>query len=388
MFSFAAPPPLSLYIHLPWCVHKCPYCDFNSYELDKPLPQQAYMDALIRDLEAASAGIEGRVIESIFIGGGTPSLFEPAHIAALLNAVQARTAVSAQAEITLEANPGTFEQQRFAGFRDAGVNRLSLGVQSLDDNLLKAIGRIHDRDAALAAMGGAREAGFDNINVDLMYGLPGQALDRALADIDEVAALGPEHLSHYQLTLEPQTYFYHHPPVLPDDDTLWSMQCHCQSRLAAHGYQHYEISAYARAGHECRHNLNYWRFGDYLGIGAGAHGKLTDTNNRHIVRYHKSKQPGAYMQHAGTPRCCAESRVLTREDAVFEFMMNAMRLVQGVPSALFAQRTGLEMAAMEEALQSAAARGLLRHDSQTLCVTSTGMRYLNDLLQLFLPEPA
>jgi len=389
MFNFAGPVPLSLYVHLPWCVSKCPYCDFNSYEMSGALPEQAYVDALIRDLEAEWEGVAGREIGSVFFGGGTPSLFAAAAVERVLAAVAARARLASEAEITLEANPGTFDTGRFAAYRRAGVNRLSIGVQSLDSGRLQAIGRIHDGAQARAALEGARAAGFDNINVDLMYGLPGQGGDQALADVEGVLQYRPEHVSHYQLTLEPQTRFYHQPPpALPDDEALWAVQLQCQALLAARGYEHYEVSAYARPGRRCRHNLNYWRFGDYLGIGAGAHSKLTDITRRRVERSWKVKQPRLYMQEAGTPRGVAGREALSPQDAAFEFMLNALRLVEGFDEGLFQGRTGLELGAVAGALDAARDKGLLDRDGPRVRATPAGYRYLNDLLQLFLPEPA
>ena len=389
MFEFGDPIPLSLYVHLPWCVSKCPYCDFNSYEAGGPLPEQAYVDALVRDLAFAGEGIAGRRIVSVFFGGGTPSLFSGEAVARVLDAVSTRAALSEDAEITLEANPGTFDTGRFAAYRRAGVNRLSLGIQSLDDGRLRAIGRIHDGDQARAALGGAREAGFDNINVDLMYGLPGQGAEQALADLEQVLGYGPEHVSHYQMTLEPQTRFYHYPPpALPDDETLWDVQQQCQTLLAGRGYEHYEVSAYARAGRRCRHNLNYWRFGDYLGLGAGAHSKLTDAPRRRIERVWRVKQPGAYMREAGSAPGVAGRQALTPGDAAFEFLLNGLRLVEGFDEALFQARTGLDPRVVASAMETARAKGLLQTEGGRIRASASGYRYLNDLLQLFLPEPA
>lgn len=388
MLDFAAPPPLSLYVHLPWCVSKCPYCDFNSYELHRALPEQAYVDALIRDLDASQGSIAGREIVSVFFGGGTPSLFSGDAVARVLEAVAAWADLAAGAEITLEANPGTFDTGRFAAYRRAGINRLSIGVQSLDSGRLRAIGRIHDGDQARAALAGARQAGFDNINVDLMYGLPDQQADQALADLEGILPFGPEHISHYQLTLEPQTRFYHEPPALPGDDALWAVQRQCQALLADAGYRHYEVSAYARPGRRCRHNLNYWRFGDYLGIGAGAHSKLTDAARGCIERIWRVKQPGAYMLHAGTPRAVAGREMPGPRDAAFEFLLNALRLVEGFEEEVFKARTGLDLGLVADAMARAGEKGLIGRDGSRVHATPAGYRYLDDLLQMFLPEPA
>lgn len=386
MFHFTALPPLSLYVHLPWCVRKCPYCDFNSHEAREAVPEQAYVDALIADLEQELPAIWGRPVESVFLGGGTPSLFAPASIDRLLSQLRALLALPATAEVTMEANPGTVDAGRFAEFRAAGVNRLSIGVQSFDDAMLKKLGRIHGAREAAAAAECARAAGFENLNLDLMYGLPGQDVGQALADVATAIALQPTHLSHYQLTLEPNTAFAHAPPALPDDDTSWEMQRHCQARLAAAGYEQYEVSAYARANHRCRHNLNYWLFGDYIGIGAGAHGKISSAQRQRIVRTAKLRHPREYLQKAATPARIASERTLTRRDAGFEFMLNALRLNDGFPVALFAQHTGLPLTVVEQPLRSAEEKGLIAWDLHHIRPTELGLRFLNDLTALFLPE--
>lgn len=385
MFHFDAPPPLSLYVHLPWCLRKCPYCDFNSYAIDGPPPEEDYVAALLRDLEAEAPEAAGRTVGSIFIGGGTPSLFSPEAVAALLSGVRTRLSLAPDAEVTLEANPGTFELHRFAGFCRAGVTRLSIGVQSLDDAALRALGRVHDRTEALDAIAGARRAGFDNINVDLMYGLPGQDAGAALVDLEAVVALQPDHVSYYQLTLEPQTPFYHRPPPLPATEALWLMQQQGQTLLAAHGYGQYEVSAYARPGRRCRHNLNYWHYGDYLGIGAGAHAKLTDAPGGRIRRRWKVKHPRQYLLTAGTPRAAAGAVTVAAADAVFEFMLNALRLRDGFDLALFGAHTGLAAAALEPGLCAAAARGLLRREGGRVTATERGWRFLDDVATMFLP---
>lgn len=380
-------PPLALYVHIPWCVRKCPYCDFNSHAVRDGIPEAGYLAALFADLEQDRPRAQGRTVVSVFIGGGTPSLFSPPAIGRLLDGLAARLDLAPDLEVTLEANPGTVEQERFRGFRAAGVNRLSIGVQSFDPRQLRGLGRIHGRDEALRAARAARAAGFENFNLDLMYGLPEQTSAQALADLAQAIALEPAHLSHYQLTLEPNTLFHKHPPPLPDDDTLAEMQDRCQETLAGAGYTQYEISAYARAGRRCRHNLNYWTFGDYLGIGAGAHGKLGEPRRGVVERLWKPRHPRDYLAHAGTPAGIAGRRILKKDDLRLEFMMNALRLVEGVPAALFAERTGLSLAALETALETARARGLMPADPDRLQASVLGLRFLNDLLELFMAEP-
>lgn len=384
MPTVSEPPPLSLYVHLPWCVRKCPYCDFNSYETRAPIPERGYVDALLRDLEHDLPSVSGRPVRTVFFGGGTPSLFSPEAIAHLLHELRARVPFDADAEITLEANPGTVDAARFRGFRAAGVNRLSLGVQSFDDRKLAALGRIHDGDDARRAIAAAQDAGFDNLNLDLMFALPGQSVDDALTDVHAALAFAPTHVSAYQLTLEPDTPFYHRPPALPDDDTAYTMQEAVAQALAGAGFARYEVSAYARPGFACRHNLNYWRFGDYLGVGAGAHAKLTHA--RGITRLAKVRQPRAYLAHAGGADAIAETRVLSAGDALFEFMLNALRLVDGVPHALLYERTGLAPDAIEDALTRAERAGLLVRAGDRLRASARGRRFLNDLVAMFLPE--
>ncbi len=384
MFNFAAPPPLSLYIHLPWCVRKCPYCDFNSYRLGEELPEQAYIDALIRDLDQDLPRVWGRRIQSIFLGGGTPSLFSPDSIDALLSAVRARLPFDAESEVTLEANPGTVDLGRFKGFREAGINRLSIGVQSFEEEKLRALGRMHGREEALRAADAARAAGFDNFNLDLMFGLPNQTVEQALADVRTAIDLAPDHLSVYQLTIEPNTAFYAAPPELPDDDIRWTMQQQLQEFLRDNEYQQYEVSAYAREGRRCNHNLNYWHFGDYLGIGAGAHGKISDAEG--ISRTRKINQPNAYIANAGTARGIIDDRRLSWQDAIVEFMMNALRLTDGFPVPLFQERTGLPISVAMSALNTAQREELLVRGDQTIRPTDRGKRFLNDLLCLFLSD--
>ncbi len=374
-------PPLSLYVHIPWCVRKCPYCDFNSHEARGEVPEEAYAEALVRDLELALPAIWGRRVTSIFFGGGTPSLFSAPTIDALLSAFRARLALAAECEITLEANPGTFEVEKFRDYRSAGVNRLSIGIQSFDPRHLKALGRIHDDAEARRAV----EIGldrFDNVNLDLMYALPQQTLAEAEADLRTAVSFGTPHLSFYHLTIEPNTLFHRHPPSVPDDDTAAAMQELIESRLAAAGYVHYEISAYARPRRECRHNLNYWRFGDYLGIGAGAHSKLSFPDR--IVRQMRTKQPGEYLKRVGDSVPVQEEHEVSRGDAVFEFMMNGLRLTDGFPVALFTEHTGLPITAAEKPLGQAESRGLIVRDHRRIRPTELGRRFLNDLLQIFL----
>jgi putative oxygen-independent coproporphyrinogen III oxidase len=375
---FAVLPPLALYVHLPWCVRKCPYCDFNSHEQRGSLPEQEYLQALTRDLEASLSSVWGRRIHSIFIGGGTPSLFSAAAIDELLANIRARLPVEPDAEITLEANPGTAEAERFRGFRAAGVNRLSLGVQSFDDAMLKALGRIHSAHEARRAIGMAL-ATFGNVNIDLMYGLPGQTLAMARADIEEGVRHGTPHFSAYQLTIEPNTVFFSHPLQLPEHDAAADMQAMAEETLAQAGFGHYEISAFARPGHRCRHNLNYWEFGDYLGIGAGAHGKLSFADR--VTRHERVKQPREYL--AGDP--AVENRVVPPGELPFEFMLNALRLVEGFPAGLFADRCGLPASLLEARLETAAEKGLLQRSAGRIRPTTRGRRFLNDLVELFLP---
>lgn len=372
--------PLSLYIHIPWCVRKCPYCDFNSHQARDQVPEADYIAALMADLDQELALTDRRQCESIFIGGGTPSLFSADALQQILDGVRARLQLVDDCEITMEANPGTFEQARFAGFRAAGVNRLSLGVQSFDDSCLQALGRIHNSGDARSAFEKAREIGFDNINLDLMHGLPGQTLDLARGDLLQAIALGPEHLSWYQLTIEPNTEFHARPPQLPVDDTLWDIQEMGWQLLANAGFQQYEISGYAQPGRRARHNLNYWRFGDYIGIGAGAHGKVTGRSGE-IVRRWKLRQPKAYMEALDK---VSGSQPIAMDELPFEFMMNVLRLHEGVPARLFSERTGLPLSAIEPLLAQARSRGMLVDDPAVLAPTTQGRLFLNDLLALFL----
>ncbi len=377
------PPPLSLYVHIPWCVRKCPYCDFNSHEQRGDIPEGEYVTALVADLEASLPDVWGRRVTSIFIGGGTPSLFKPPSIDHLITAIRTRIPVNAEAEITMEANPGTFEVERFRGYHEAGVNRLSIGVQSFDDRKLAAIGRIHGGSEARRAVEGALEV-FGNVNVDLMYALPDQAAEESAADIREAIAFGAPHVSAYHLTLEPGTPFHRNPPAVPDDDRAADMQDALEAAFAGAGYEHYETSAFAKAGFRSRHNLNYWNFGDYLGIGAGAHAKLTFLER--IRREMRIRQPDAYMRAALTGKPMREAREVSEAELPFEFMLNALRLVEGFPAALFTERTGLSILAVEPQLREAERLGLVERDHEWIRPTVRGRRFLNDLLERFIPS--
>jgi putative oxygen-independent coproporphyrinogen III oxidase len=374
-------PPLSLYIHVPWCVRKCPYCDFNSHAQDGTLPEADYVARLLEDLQQDIEAVQGRELQSIFIGGGTPSLFSADAFAFLLDAVNRMLPFAHDIEITLEANPGTAEQQKFTGYRSAGINRLSIGVQSFNAEHLKVLGRIHDRDEAVRAADFARRGGFDNFNLDLMFALPQQSTTQALQDLQQAIACGPTHISWYQLTIEPNTEFFSKPPVVPEDDAVSDMQDAGMALLQEHGYARYEISAYAQAGRQARHNLNYWRFGDYLGIGAGAHGKLTQADGS-IVRTRKTRMPAHYLDRSRT--LLTESRKIPAKELPFEFMMNALRLCEGFPAALFEARTGLALEEIAAALTKLRQRGLLLDDAARLQPSETGLRYLNDLLLEFM----
>jgi len=373
--------PLALYIHFPWCVQKCPYCDFNSHAAGAGIPEDAYLVAVIADLEAALPGIWGRRVSSIFIGGGTPSLLSAAGLERLLTAVRMRVPLLPEAEVTLEANPGTVEAGRFAAYRDAGVTRLSIGVQSFNPRHLRALGRIHGADEARrAAELAARH--FATFNLDLMYGLPGQTFDEALADVDAALACGPTHLSCYQLTIEPNTPFAAAPPPLPEGDLAADMQDALEARLAAAGFGHYETSAFARAGHRCRHNLNYWLFGDYLGIGPGAHSKLSFHDR--ILRQMRWKSPRQYLAEAPAGRAVQEEQQVSAAELPFEFMMNALRLIEGFPQALFRERTGLPWPAVAAEVEAARRDGLLLVEGGVIRPSERGRRFLNPLLQRFL----
>jgi len=372
-------PPLALYVHLPWCLAKCPYCDFNSHAVERSdLPEARYLDALKADLEAALPLVWGRPIVSVFIGGGTPSLFSPAGIDTLLSTVRSLLPLEPACEVTLEANPGTFERERFRAFAQAGVNRLSIGVQSFDDALLARIGRVHDAAQARAAAQEARES-YARFNLDLMYALPGQTLAQLRADLDAALAFEPPHLSVYHLTIEPNTVFARNPPQRPDDDEASVMLDTIVERAAGAGLARYEVSAFARPGRECVHNLNYWQFGDYLGIGAGAHGKVSFPDR--ITRHSRMKQPREYLAAANT---LVEEREVPASEVPFEFMLNALRLLEGFEVKLFGERTGLPLSLVERQLQEAEAKGLLERDWQRIRPTERGRLFLNELLELFL----
>jgi len=377
--------PLSLYVHIPWCVRKCPYCDFNSHaqsnEKNGVLPEREYLAALIADLDLDCTTAQQRELHSIFFGGGTPSLMSPHIIGELLNAVSARFTLSPNIEITLEANPGTTEQKRFADFHAAGINRLSLGVQSFNPQHLQTLGRIHDREQAIQAVHQARAAGFDNINLDLMHGLPAQNGDDAMADLQQALALEPEHLSWYQLTIEPNTEFYKRPPQLPEDDTLAAIQERGFELLLGAGFEHYEVSAFCRPGRASKHNGNYWEFGDYIGIGAGAHGKLTQRDGT-IARTHKTRLPKDYLASAG--RGERNTEIIAATALPFEFMMNALRLHRGFARDLFSKRTGLPWSKVAPTINALIARGLLMDDDELIVPTPLGQRFLNDVLGEFL----
>jgi oxygen-independent coproporphyrinogen-3 oxidase len=385
--QLAALPPLALYVHFPWCVRKCPYCDFNSHEAAggiDTIPEASYLEALRADLDAALPLIWGRRIVSIFLGGGTPSLLSAAGLEQLLSDLRARLPLALDCEITLEANPGTFEAVRFAAYRAAGINRLSLGVQSFADEQLRRLGRVHDRAQALAAIEAATHR-FDNFNLDLMYALPGQSIKDMRRDVDLALSLAAPHLSLYQLTIEPNTVFAKHRPQLPDDDTAAAMHESIEARLCGIGYEHYEVSAYARPKRQCRHNLNYWQFGDYLGIGAGAHSKISFPHR--VLRQARRKQPAGYIAGALAGNALAESAEVRRDALAFEFMLNALRLSDGVPVSLFGERTGLPLSSIEAARQDAENRGLLRRQPDRIVPTELGRRFLTDLQTLFLRNP-
>ena len=376
-------PPLSLYVHLPWCLKKCPYCDFNSHEMKgDELPERLYLDALLADLDACLPLIWGRSVQTIFIGGGTPSLFSPEAIERLLSELRARLKLAADCEITLEANPGTFEKDRFRAFRAAGVTRLSIGVQSFNDEMLKRIGRVHDRDQAIAALEEAARS-FDTFNLDLMYALPDQTLGELQQDLAQALAFAPPHLSIYHLTIEPNTYFAKYPPPLPEDDTAYAMLDLITENTGLAGLQRYEVSAYAKPGHHCRHNLNYWQFGDYLGIGAGAHGKLSFPHR--IVRQVKLREPRLYMERALAGTALAQEQEVARADLPFEFMLNALRLRQGFALSEFCERTGLALTAIQQPLEEAERKGWITRDLKRVQPTERGFDFLSDLQALFLP---
>ncbi len=384
---FSGHPPLGLYIHLPWCEKKCPYCDFNSYQADD-IPEQAYVEALLKDLEQDLPLVWGRSIYSIFIGGGTPSLFSPDAIEKLFSGLRALLNFAPAIEITMESNPGSAEAANYRGYREAGVNRLSIGVQSFNDRNLRNLGRVHDAIQAKRAFERAREAGFFNINLDLMFGLPGQHDSDAQADLVQALELAPEHLSYYQLTIEPNTLFHSRPPHnMPDDETGWRLQTGGQGLLERQGYRQYEVSAYCKERRESGHNLNYWRFGDYLGIGAGAHGKITFAGENRVIRRERQRQPRAYVENAGRDNNVSETH-LSEEDLCFEFMLNALRLKHGFDTSLFHENTGLELNRLLPTLDAAKKRGLIEFDGATIRPSGTGFDHLNELQAMFLkPEP-
>lgn len=377
-------PPLALYIHIPWCVRKCPYCDFNSHETRAELPQKAYVQALIDDLDLQLPLIWGRSLQSIFIGGGTPSLLQPELLDGLLSAIRSRLPFHDGMEVTMEANPGTIEAGRFNAFRAAGVNRLSIGIQSFNDQFLQRLGRIHDSRQALIAIEQAQTAGFKSLNLDLMYALPGQSREQALADLQQAIALHPQHLSWYQLTLEPNTVFYRQKPVLPDDDAVADIEEEGRPLLLNAGFERYEISAYAKTGFESRHNLNYWQFGDYLAIGAGAHGKITNQAEQRILRYQQKRMPTDYL--AANPEFSAQQHYLRADGLPFEFMLNVLRLVQGVPSQYFSQRTGLSLELIEPVMQQAMQKGLVIDWPERIQTSQFGLNFVNSLLEMFSPD--
>jgi oxygen-independent coproporphyrinogen-3 oxidase len=380
------PPPLSLYVHMPWCVRKCPYCDFNSHGVRGTPAYGEYVDALLADLDAdvrdLGEALHGRTIGTVFFGGGTPSLFSPELVGRFLDGAKVRLPFAADAEVTLETNPGTVEHGRFDGYLAAGINRISFGVQSFDNAKLHRLGRIHSAGEAVNAVRRAQDAGLDNINIDLMYALPDQDLTGALDDVDQAVALAPTHISHYQLTLEPNTAFAANPPPLPDDDAAWTIQEACEVRLAEAGFGQYEVSAYARPGRRCAHNLNYWRFGDYLGIGAGAHGKISDA--RGVRRRWKTRLPAAYLAAAGQPARLGGDSYVDADDLPFEYMLNALRLIDGVPMADFSERTGLDGARIAAGMARARGRGWLVDDPALLRTTPLGQRFLNDVIEAFM----
>jgi putative oxygen-independent coproporphyrinogen III oxidase len=383
-------PPLALYVHMPWCVRKCPYCDFNSHQLKSGRPDPSYLQALLADFERESAVTSRRTIQSIFFGGGTPSLFAPDEFAELLRGFRQRATIAADAEVTLEANPGTIERGHFDGYREAGITRVSLGAQSFNATQLQRLGRIHSASETQRAVEELHAANLANFNLDLMYALPEQTLSDALQDLEIAISLSPRHISHYQLTLEPGTAFYAAPPPLPDEDLAWQMQIECQALLAERGFAQYEVSAYAQSGGECRHNLNYWRFGDYVGVGAGAHGKITDAATAVIVRSVKPKQPSQYLRAALSHDAGAvgERQLVPRAELPFEFMLNGLRLSDGFASRDFEDFTGLPIADISSLLDRLRTRGLLERTARGWRTSALGGRFLNDVQQQFLPQAA
>ncbi|MCW9048217.1 MAG: radical SAM family heme chaperone HemW [Gammaproteobacteria bacterium] len=386
MPEFTLLPPLSLYIHLPWCVKKCPYCDFNSHTFESGLPEAQYVEALITDLEFQLPSIWGRRIVSVFIGGGTPSLFSAESINKIMTTIRSHLNCLPNMEVTMEANPGTVEQNKFNGFYEAGINRLSIGVQSFDDQKLKSLGRIHNADEALNAVEVARKAGFENINLDLMFGLPGQTIEQAKSDLQQAIELSPQHISWYQLTIEPNTFFYSHPPVTPEDDDIWEMQQKGQQLLADAGYIQYEISAYAQKNsqinRQCAHNLNYWQFGDYLALGAGGHGKVSRADTGEISRYWQVRKPADYMQASAGNKSSGHESLLS-DQIIFEFMLNALRLKQGFDISTFELNTGLKASLISSKCEQAVKDGLLQKRPAGYQATAQGYLFLNDLINIF-----
>jgi len=386
MLNLKAPPPLSLYIHTPWCVRKCPYCDFNSHEIKQEINEKEYLQTLLIDVEKDLPRVWGRRIQSVFIGGGTPSVLSPDFYNQLFSGLRALLQLSASAEITMEANPGTMDARYFKAYRDAGINRLSMGIQSFNNEHLKLLGRIHDERQATDAVAIARDADFNNINLDLMFGLPLQSVEQAMNDISEAISFQPEHLSYYQLTIEPNTYFNVHRPPLPDDDTCWEMQKQAINVLEDNGYSRYEVSAYSKPGKQCKHNVNYWEFGDYLGIGAGAHSKLTDVNTKSIYRFVKEKHPRNYIENVKLDTGIISEHSLSRKELPLEFLMNAFRLNRGFSVQLFTERTGLPLSIIEQPLKEAESRGLVNWGINHIEPTEKGGLFLNNLLELFVPD--
>ena len=382
MPEFTVLPPLALYIHLPWCVKKCPYCDFNSHTFNQGLPEDEYLNALIEDLQHQLPNVWGRRVVSVFIGGGTPSLFSAESIHRLISNIRSHLNCLPNMEITMEANPGTVEQAKFNEFYAAGINRLSIGVQSFDDEKLQALGRIHNAAEAHRAMDVALKAGFEKINLDLMFGLPDQSIEQGLSDLQQAIDLSPQHISWYQLTIEPNTLFYSQPPQTPDDDETWEMQLQGQQLLADAGYLQYEVSAYAQAGQQCAHNVNYWQFGDYLALGAGAHGKISRSDTAEVQRYWQLRQPAAYMQ-AGARDKTSDAEIIRPEQMVFEFMLNALRLKRGFEVAIFEQHTGLKYDVIQQRVEKAIDDGLLVRSGSTLAPSEQGYIFLNDLINRF-----
>jgi len=390
MPSFSALPPLSLYIHFPWCIEKCPYCDFNSHALKNELASDDYINCLILDLEKELPNIWGRSIQTIFMGGGTPSLFPAESIERLIQALRARLNFSPEIEITLEANPGTVDQSQFVGYRQAGINRLSMGIQSFNDSMLKKLGRIHNSQQAITAIEAAQQAGFTNYNLDLMFGLPGQTNEQMLQDLQTAIDLNPPHISHYQLTIEPNTLFAAKPPSVPDNDALWEMTQRAQHLFGQNQYGQYEVSAYSKldgkTNYRCRHNLNYWQFGDYLGIGAGAHQKISDANHQQITRCFKQKHPQHYMQQVTQDSHRLDEKTLSDNDIAFEFMLNALRLTNGFDLQTYLQASGLEHSFIQNALEAAQQKQWLKVSDTHIKPTTLGLQYLNDVMSLFLPD--